>query len=495
MAKGDQEETMNAIRGQRTTAQDAMNPINAGFNSQIGATGVGGQPGTGLKGQQQTQLNDLTPRLQNFAGTGGVSDSAKTDLGSGQNSIVGRMPGLDPTLTAGLGTGSNSIANNIPTPDYSKSNAGYGDLAATGGVDVSNSEQTLKGLQGPNDTNTNIVNKLSNVSNLQGGVNDSISKLNSFGATGGMSDEDKANVLRPLFFQNEQTGGYTDQDQANIKKESNSVIPSYYSSLSDSLARQKASSGYNPGFSDANRSLMQQGAVASGDQALKTDINLADTIRAGKMDAAKAIQSGQLGISGITTPAKLSALQSAGQLGSTNVGQQVSGLEAAGGLNQDQQKIMQAAAMGDVTAQQLIQSGKIAGTGGLASNTTAAAQAAQAKAGLASSNAGELLNTQSSDAINRARLASSNVSGLAGMTQEGQQYGISGLGSLYNSSTNQLSDAQKMQIQSLGLTADQQARLLEIMQKNSEQPGQDQQMFGNILKGVGAASGAISGLR
>lgn len=460
-AKGDQESNMGQIAQQRTTASNNQQTATNNAAARIGtpaSTGANGvtTPATGLLGQQSNQLDAVTKGYNNFAGTGGVSDQA----------------------TQALGTGPGSIAGGVAAPDYSLANAGYGQIAATGGVNLSGDQSTFSSLQQPNGTNNNIVNNLSDIStgtptaSTVGGVNNSISALNNFAATGGVDQATLDQLNSPLYNEYEQTGGYSDQDIANITKQSNSVIPSYYSSLQDQLKRTQAAQGYGPGFSDAAQAAVRQGAVDSGSQALSTGINIQNAIRQGKMSAAQQNSADALGLIQYTTPAKEAALAAAGQQGLGLLGQETGAEESAGSLNSQQQQIMIAAASGDVNAQKIIQSGQLAGLGGLSSNITSANNAA----------------------LNTATLASNNEKSLSSQQQQGEEFGTSGLGSLYNSTTNQLSDEEKNYLTSLGMSATQQQQLLSLLVNEGSQQGSTSQGFSNLFKGVGAGVGALTGL-
>lgn len=498
MAKGDQEDVMNAAKSQMGTDSTAMNTAINNTQNRIGtpAQTVNGvtTPATGLLGQQQQQLGAATQQFQNFAGSGGVSADTSKSLGAGAGSIANSIPNLDPTLATALGPGPGSIAGSIPTPDYSAPAAGYGSMASTGGVNLGSDQATYQSLQQPNAVNQNIVGQLSNTSGMFGGVNNTIDQLKGIASTGGVSASDIGNINRPELLNEEATGGYSPTDIANIKKEGNSTIGSYYSSLQDSLARSKAASGYGPGFSAATQAAARQGAVDAGNNDVNTNATIAQNVIGNKNRASTTLAGNQLSLSGLTSANKQNALQTAGNLGTTETGQQIQALASAGGLNQTQQQIVMAAANGDVNAQAIIQSGKLAGLAGLTGTITAGANAAQAKAGLASSNTSGLADLLSKNNLGKAQLDSSNQTNLAGMTQQGQEFGASGLAGLYNSTNTQLSTQDQQLIQSLGLNADQQAALISIMQKNATAPGTGQQAFDNIMKGVGAGAGALGGL-
>lgn len=493
-AKGDQENTMAAINKQRTTTQNNTTGYQTANNNRIGSvgsidpnTGVT-TPGSGLMNQQQNQLNEATNNYRNFAGTGGVSQSTTNALSP---------------------NGPNSIAGNIKQPNYDNLSQDYQNIAATGGIDPTQTNNAINGLGSVDySQSTDASSKLGNMNPLgdisgvtkglqnidYSGVNNSVGNLNNFASTGGVTAQDLSNLNRPLFYENEQTGGYSPTDIANIKKESNAPISSFYSSLQDEMNRQKAASGYGPGFSDAAQAATRQGAVAAGNQDLQTNIGLAESIRQGKMDAAKQLAANQLGLTQATTGAKEAALSSAGNLGLGITGQEGSNLAATGGLINSANNI-RAGALGSAGSlansknanqigalsdsgnlsanlQKILQSGKLAGLGGMmdANNATA------------------------TNSLNQGKLASSNASTLGGMQQQGQEFGTSGLSSLYNSTTGQISQALAQQLSALGLDANEQQQLLALLSQEGTQPGSTATAFGNVFKGIGAGAGALSGL-
>lgn len=529
MAKGDLEKLNSDVDAEKSRVQGQNSNYLGGIKDRLGSpssTRSNGfvDPGTGLRGQQEQQLKQVTPQLQNFAGTGGISDQAKQDLGTGQGSISSQYKqNVDNAGNATFGPWG-SIQGSMVSPDYGRVNMGYNELAATGGIDPTQARSTFSALQtGQGRADQDIINQLKDTTGRFGDVNDSISKLkgvdfsgvgnsisslNDFSKTGGMSDADISNVNRPVFDEFEQTGGYSDQDKANIKKEANATVASNYGNLADAMNRQKASSGYGPNFGAAQKSMARQAAIASGDQDLSTNVNLSNAVRQGRMSAAQQKAANQLGISSITTPAKLAALKgagdlglgmtgqqsanlnNAGQLGLGETGQQISALGTAGDLSRSQGQLQLAAAQGDLNAQKAIQEGKIAGLGGLEDTETKKATYGLNKAGLLSDNAKTMLGAQG----NAAQLASGNLSNVTKMEQEGKEYGTSGLAGLYNSSTAQISDADRNELAGMGLDENSMNQLLAIQQRASNQPGKNQQMFGNIMQGLGAGAGAMSGL-
>lgn len=426
-AKGDQEATMGDIKKQRSASASSYDPYlnqtkrNIGSQTSIDPNTGLTTPGSGLMGQQESQLNDLTPRLKNFASTGGISDQSRSALGNNPN----------------------SIANSIETPDYSYPNAGYKDFSSTGGVDLSRPTQTFGDMQDVN-------------SDSYSGMNSSIKGLQGIGATGGMTAEQSGQLGKTAGFYGNlmDTGGYSTEDIANIKNESNSVIPSYFSSLKDSLDQRRAASGYGPGFSDANVALAREGAIASGDQSVRTNIGIQDAVRSGKMAGAGGLSNQVLSQYGIEAPLKERAF------------------EASGNMSAQMQQIRLAAAQGDVNAQRIIQSGKLEGLGGLSANIGARGQFGLAKG----------------------QLAQQGQESLMGAEQSGEEFGMSGLSHLYDSSTNQLTEQQRQYLTAIGMSNDDQDKLLALQQQQGTLPGRTATGWGNVMRGVGAVAGGMTGL-
>jgi hypothetical protein len=70
-----------------------------------------------------------------------------------------------------------------------------------------------------------------------------VGRLTDIGQTGGITDEDKANINRASILDQEKTGGYSDQDKALIRAKSAASSPAYFSALKDNLQRQRGVSG------------------------------------------------------------------------------------------------------------------------------------------------------------------------------------------------------------------------------------------------------------
>jgi hypothetical protein len=412
MAKGDQEKTMKGI-GTEQKKQEArqgayLKSSGTRLGEYGGLPGKGGPgtldleaQGTGLRGNVSAGREELLDKFRNYPGLAGAAGGAAAEGGAAGGGPSGGGAGGAPE-------------------DYSESQTGFRKLIKTGGVDLTD-------------------------------VNDTIKKLKDYAATGGMTAEDKANIMRPHYLEQEKTGGYTPEQLANIKKESNAVIPSMYKNIQDEMNRRMAASGYGPGYGAAQQSVARQGAIGAGEQALKTNVGLAESVRQGKMSAADALQKGQLGISDITGRNTLGAYGSAGQFG--------------------------------LGGQELMQKGLIAGSGGLSDITTQQGRLAAQRA-----------ETAAASGRASAALAESQRQFDLGLGEKQRQFGLGGLSDLYKSDIGMSEDEARRLQTGMGMDAQTQEALLSQQRATAAMPGRNQQMFGNIMQGVGTAAGAMTGL-
>jgi hypothetical protein len=412
-AKGDQEKTMKSI-GTEQKKQEArqgayLKSSGTRLGEYGGLQGNAGRgsldlenQGTGLRGNVSAGREELLDKFRNYPGLTAAGGAA-TEGGAGGGGGGGGAPG----------------PGGAPE-DYTESQEGFRKLMKTGGVDLTD-------------------------------VNDTIKKLKDYAATGGMTAEEKANIMRPHYLEQEKTGGYTPEQLANIKKESNAVIPSMYKNIQDEMNRRRAASGYGPGYGAAQQSVARQGAIGAGEQALKTNVGLAESVRQGKMSAADALQRGQLGISDITSRNTLGGYGSAGQFG--------------------------------LGGQELMQKGLIAGSGGLSDITTQQGRLAAQRA-----------ETAAASGRAAAALAESQRQFDLGLGEKQREFGLGGLSDLYKSDIGMSEDEAKRLQTGMGMDAQTQEALLSQQRATAAMPGRNQQMFGNIMQGVGAGAGLMTGL-
>jgi hypothetical protein len=82
-----------------------------------------------------------------------------------------------------------------------------------------------------------------------------------------------------------QDGGYSDSDISNIRSRATSVVPSFYESIRNNMARKATSSGLNSSsiFAGATNKLNRQQAEAGQSAALDAELGIGDRVREGKM--------------------------------------------------------------------------------------------------------------------------------------------------------------------------------------------------------------------
>lgn len=460
MAKGDNERNRNDIKVAQGTNRDQESTFQNQIQGQMNKDSVAGD----------SERSYLTDNLRNFAATGGIDPAAKEALlatGSSGGSGGG----------SGGGGGSNGTSGSpfasLQTPEYNTEYAGYQNLADTGGVDVSKATGTYSDLQGPNAIDTTDINKAQ--AGLQG-----------FAATGGVTSQDMDALNRPLYYEFEKTGGYSDPQLADIRARSNASVPSFYNNLQDQLDLRRKTQGYAPGFDAANRSLMRTSAQQSAEQGRNTELDLADRVRTGRMDAAKQLSSNELGLLNITTPAKEQALAASGGL-AVNTQDLVT-------------KVKLAAAQGDVEAQKLIQSGKIAGLGGMTGTKAQAFNdALQRTSGLQQYQLTEdqiaAMRAASSGALGLgyANLNAENQRFLMGTSSANSQAGYGDLLNLYKSAPGALTQDEQFMLDSMGQEGNVQQGLINSGISNASVPGKYGSAFNNVMGGLGAISGGLAG--
>lgn len=169
------------------------------------------------------------------------------------------------------------------------------------------------------------------------GITGDVSNLRDFAARGGITDADRANVNRESLLNFERTGGYSDADIANIRSRANSSVPAYYQNLQDSMSRSRGTGNFSgPGLDRASFKLARQGAQQQGETARDTEIGISDSVRAGKMDAAKFLSGQNLSLADLTSRNSLEGYKGASDinLGTQNTINQ-SRLGAASGSSQN----------------------------------------------------------------------------------------------------------------------------------------------------------------
>src|SRR5207248_1662373 len=255
----------------------------------------------------------------------------------------------------------------------------YNDLAGrSGGFDtrrlgnINQASNYLRGLPSSNvysDVNRGISGLLKGGN--WGDVNASIGGLQDIGRTGGVSQEDIANIQRPIFSEFEQTGGYSPTDISNIRGRSAAGAASTYSNLTDALARERLASGQAGVLGTSGLRLARQSAQDVGQRAADTELGISNAIREGRLGAANTLAQNQLALSRLTSGNRLSAYGQAGglALNREQAAQDAMARAASLGLSRQEQinEAQKAAAGIDLQTQGLINQARLGGAGGLQS--------------------------------------------------------------------------------------------------------------------------------
>ena len=370
----------------------------------------------------------LTNRFRGYEATGGI-DQSSIDRLRGTNTSAPRSS--DSGGSGGSGgsgrvtapsTPRRSEYHNLTLNDYSDVLSQYGDFAATGGVDLTKSQ----GIYG------NRMGKNAGVDRTQ--IDETYNDLRDFSKTGGLTEQNRADIQRPTLLEYEKTGGYNDSQLADMRGRSNAAVPGFYNSLKDQLNRRRTSSGgYGSSFDSSTRALTRDSAIESANAARDTELDLGEKVRKGKLDAATQLSDNELRMLGITTPAKIQALEAAS--------------ESAFGTEKLIADIQLAAAEGDVEAQKIIQSGRLAGLQGTLDTRSQGFHERSTRIGglqqyglaqddIAARDRATRASSSASSAMrdyNDRALTAQNERFLIDSTQRGRQYGDSSGLDLYNS--------------------------------------------------------------
>jgi len=184
--------------------------------------------------------------------------------------------------------GLSSAYNSAYRPDYGEADTGFRKLAGEGG-----------GFD--KDQLNQIYGNVSNLSNI--------------GQTGGVTDEDRANINRQSILDQEKDGGYSDQDRAMIRAKSAASSPAYFNALKDNLQRQRSQTGNLANAGAVDFKIARQDAQQQGQDRIDSEIKLGDSIRAGKESAGQFLSNQNLDLYDKRTQNQISGSQQAGALG------------------------------------------------------------------------------------------------------------------------------------------------------------------------------------
>ena len=350
-------------------------------------------------------------------------------------------------------TNLNSAYANAYRPDYGESDTGFRKLSsASGGFDQGQLDQ----------------------------IYGNVGRLTDIGQTGGITDEDKANINRASILDQEKTGGYSDQDKALIRAKSSASSPAYFSALKDNLQRQRGVSGNlaNAGavdFKGARAAAQQQ-----AQDRISSEVGLQESIRAGRQQAGDFLSQQGMSLAGLRTANEMAAARSAGDLGlSTQEGITQNQLQGLKGLQESQTGLGQ---WGLGQAGGLDQFG-LNKAGGLDQYSVNQAQLDMQAQGInASSGAASAALAQ--------QAAGQQADAERWLTEYGntqKQYGIGGLESLYNTNLGASQNYTGQQLQGLGAKFGTQGSLLGLAAQN-----RGNTLGENVSKGAKIAAAAAA---
>ena len=214
------------------------------------------------------KVGDVASSAGGAGGWGGISSGL-----SGKNSAY---------------QGLSSAYGSAYRPDYTEADTGYRKLTgAGGGFDQSQLDQ----------------------------IYGNVGRLSEIGQTGGITDEDKANINRQSILDQEKTGGYSEQDKALIRAKSAASSPAYFSALKDQLERQRSSTGNLANAGAVDFKLARQGAQQQAQDRTNQEIALGESVRAGRQQAGDFLSNQGMALAGLRTGNELTGARSAGDLG------------------------------------------------------------------------------------------------------------------------------------------------------------------------------------
>lgn len=171
---------------------------------------------------------------------------------------------------------------------YNDLNAGYNDLALTGGW----SPDAISG------------------------VNGDISSLRGLEANGGL-DPEAINRFRGggVYDDLIKTGGYTDADKQNIRARATSGIPAMFDAVKNNMsANAAAQGGYSPGYSYSTAKIARDTGRGVTDAARNAEIGIDESVRSGKLAGASGMSSAENALQTLRTGNMYKGAMGAGSL-------------------------------------------------------------------------------------------------------------------------------------------------------------------------------------
>jgi hypothetical protein len=285
MAKSDKKDVYNASMGAVKSSgaeYDALNKKTGGM-------------GDTTWDRATENYNPAFEGYKNYAEGGGLTQEDKDRMGAaikqyGAAAGGGGGGGISNPLAGKQSNykGLSSAFGSAYRPDYGEADTGFRKLAGEGG---GFDDAQLKQIYG-------------NVGNL--------SKI---GETGGVTDEDRANINRQSILDQEKDGGYSEQDRALIRAKSAASSPAYFDTLKDNLQRQRGQTGNLANAGAVDFKLARQSAQQQGADRVGAEISLGDSIRTGRESAGQFLSNQNKDLYDMRTKNAIQGAQAAGNLG------------------------------------------------------------------------------------------------------------------------------------------------------------------------------------
>jgi hypothetical protein len=389
-------------------------------------------------------------------------------VNSGLSGATGRANDMYNSLYGGYDKFANGGGNFDPSK-YGSINSGGG---GGGGGDprFGDVESSYRNFMSGGGVDTGMFNRfqgnLADVGANGGWSQDRINSMDSNiqGMKGVASDPEIAARFRGngVFDEFAKTGGYSDQDIANIRSRANSVIPAYYDVAKQAAGRTAAvQGGYGPGQSALMARMSRDQAKGAAGAALDAEVGIKDKVNSGRQWGAGQVSSAENALQGT----RLNALTGASNAESgmvNSIAQNRIGASSAGGNN-------------EIGMQGVIQQGKEFGTQGLEGMAESAA--ARGAAGAAA--------------------AAADAKWRAQFDREGQQYGLSGMQSLYGDRPGEVGMYLDANLQGRGLNNsnyNSNARTAGGTIDQRIQNNPQHSVLGTIGQVAGAAGGLMTGV-
>jgi hypothetical protein len=318
--------------------------------------------------------------------------------------------------------------------DTREADAGYRNMAATGGVNeagiaaVNNQFDAMTGANGGfAQGDIDAVRAARDAAANQNTNINALGGLQELGASGGISPDVRAGVQRDYIKQTEQDGGLSADNIARIRAKAARSAPGTFGAVKSQLDNQRAVTGGTTGLASTDFKLARGAAQQQAQDSQDAEIGLAESIRAGKMDASKTLSGNELNMLGESNRTRLGALGTAGGLELGQQGEQRANQSSAANIGlamQDRLDSTRLAGMsskqqGTLQGEELAQKGKTTGLGGLSQNATNKTQLAIQKASgidaASSKKIDQLLqqaNSKDQNAIQQANLGLQRATGM-----------------------------------------------------------------------------------